>query len=204
MKIMFRKTHKDWKLFRDLTQIMESTAQKTPPDLFTAKVMEKLAAQKETSQSFSLRRLFPTSLNIGFQNAVTKTECAFYFLLTAFFYFILGLIMLIELPVPAVLNNNGWLFFQPLFGILLALELTAIGIVLYKKGDAAVRYARMGTLLYAALILLNFWIGAINIQIPAAILFVAIFSITGLGIAFLLGLAIYQYHSGTFFSEVRG
>ena len=86
---MFRKTHKDWKLFRDLTQIMESTAQKTPPDLFTAKVMEKLAAQKETSQSFSLRRLFPTSLNIGFQNAVTKTECAFYFLLTAFFYFIL-------------------------------------------------------------------------------------------------------------------
>ena len=153
---MFRKTHKDWKLFRDLTQIMESTAQKTPPDLFTAKVMEKLAAQKETSQSFSLRRLFPTSLNVGFQNAVTKTECAFYFVLTAFFYFILGLIMLIELPVPAVLNNNEWISFQPLFGILLALELTAIGIILYKKGDTAIRYARMGTLLYAALILLNF------------------------------------------------
>lgn len=201
---MFGKIDKNIEQFLDLTQIMESTSQKTPPDLFTAKVMEKLAGQKETSPSFSLRRLFPTSLNVGFQNAVTKAECVFYFLLTAFFYLILGLIMLIELPVPAVLNNNGWLFFQPLFGILLALELTAIGIVLYKKGDAAVRYARMGTLLYAALILLNFWIGAINIQIPAAILFVAIFSITGLGIAFLLGLAIYQYHSGTFFSEVRG
>lgn len=44
---------------------------------------------------------------------------------------------LIELPVPkSVLNNNEWISFQPLFGILLALELTAIGIVLYKKGDA--------------------------------------------------------------------
>mgnify|MGYP001182387408 FL=1 len=201
---MFGKTDKNIEQFRDLTQIMENTPHKTVPDVFTTKVMEKLASQKETSPSFSLRRLFPTSLNVGFQNAVTKTECAFYFLLTAFFYFILGLIMLIELPVPAVLNNNEWISFQPLFGILLALELTAIGIVLYKKGDAAVRYARMGTLLYAALILLNFWIGAIHIQIPAAILFVAIFSITGLGIAFLLGLAIAQYHSGTYFSEVRG
>ena len=201
---MFRKTHKDWKQFRDLTQIMENTLHKTVPDVFTTKVMEKLASQKETSQSFSLRRLFPTSLNVGFQNAVTKTECAFYFLLTAFFYFILGLIMLMELPMPAVLNNNGWLSFQPLFGMLLALELTAIGIILYKKGDTAIRYARMGTLLYAALILLNFWIGAIHIQIPAAILFVAIFSITGLGIAFFLGMAIARYQPGTIFSEVRG
>ena len=201
---MFGKTDKNIEQYRDLTQIMENTSHKTVPDVFTAKVMEKIAGQKETSPSFSLRRLFPTSLNVGFQNAVTKIECAFYFLLTAFFYFILGLIMWIELPVPAILNNNGWLSFQPLFGFLLALELTAIGIMLYKKGDSAIRYARMGTLLYAVLILLNFWIGAIHIQIPAAILFVAIFSITGLGIAFLLGLAIDQYHSGTFFSEVRG
>lgn len=200
---MFGKIDKNIEQFLDLTQIMESTSQKTPPDLFTAKVMEKLAGQKETSPSFSLRRLFPTSLNVGFQNAVTKTECAFYFLLTAFFYFILGLIMWIELPVPAILNNNGWLSFQPLFGILLALELTAIGIILYKKGDSAIRLVRIGTLLYAALIILNFWIGAIHVQIPAAILFVAIFSITGLGIAFLLGLAIARYHPGNIYSEVR-
>jgi len=201
---MFGTTDKNIEQFRDLTQIMENASHKTLPDVFTTKVMEKIAGQKEKSPSFSLRRLFPTSLNVGFQNAITKTECAFYFLLTAFFYFILGLIMLMELPMPAVLNNNGWLSFQPLFGMLLALELTAIGIILYKKGDTAIRYARIGTLLYAALILLNFWIGAIHIQIPAAILFVAIFSITGLGIAFFLGMAIARYQPGTIFSEVRG
>ena len=109
--------------------------------------------------------------------------------------------MWIELPVPAILNNNGWLSFQPLFGFLLALELTAIGIMLYKKGDSAIRFVRIGTLLYAALIILNFWIGAIHVQIPAAILLVAIFSIAGLGIAFLLGLAIDQYHPETISSE---
>lgn len=201
---MFKNEDHNFEQFRDLTQIMENTSRKTAPDIFTAKVMEKIAGGKETSQFFSLRRLFPTSLNMGFQNAVTKIECAFYFLLTAFFYFIFGLIMLIELPVPAVLSNNGWLSFQPLFGILLAMELMAIGIILYKKGDSAIRFARMGTLLYAALILLNFWIGAIHVQIPAAILFVAIFSMTGLGIAFFLGLAVDRYHPEAIFSEVRG
>ncbi len=201
---MFRKIDKDWKQFHDLTQIMENTAQKQVPDNFTSKLMEILPAKQQIVKAFSFKNLFPSYLNFGFQNTVTKTECAFYFLLTAFFYFILGLIMLMELPMPAVLNNNGWLSFQPLFGMLLALELTAIGIILYKKGDTAIRYARIGTLLYAALILLNFWIGAIHIQIPAAILFVAIFSITGLGIAFFLGMAIARYQPGTIFSEVRG
>ena len=106
--------------------------------------------------------------------------------------------MMIGIPLPVVMQNNRWLSFQPLFGLFLAVELTAIGIVLYKKGDSAIRFVRIGTVLYAALIILNFWIGTFYIQIPIAILFIAVFSMTGLVLAVLLGFAIDHYHPEIF------
>jgi len=201
---MLGKEDKNWEPFSDLAKIMEHTPQKNPPKNFTFKVMEKLSEKEMTVQSFSLQRLFSTNLNFGFSNLVTKKECAFYFFLTGFFYFILSLIMIIGLPIPAIMQNNSWLSFQPLFGLLLAAELMTIGIVLYTTGDYAVRFVRLGTVLYAALVILNFFIGALSVNVPAAIFFVMFFSITGLGIAFFLRLAIERYSPETIFSEVRG
>jgi hypothetical protein len=112
--------------------------------------------------------------------------------------------MMIGLPLPAVMQNNGWLSIQPLFGLLLSVELTAIGINVYKNGDSAFHLVRAGTLLYAALIILNGWLGVLYIKVPVVIIFTAVFSVTGLIIAVLLGLAIDHYHQETIFSEVRG
>ena len=201
---MFRKEDEKWKQFSDLTEIMENVGTKHAPENFTAKVMARLSEEKETVQLFSLKRLFFPSVNFGFQSNVTKTECAFYFFLTGFFYLILGLIMMIGLPLPVVMENNRWLSVQPFFGILLAFELTAIGILLFKKGSSAIRLVRIGTILYAALVILNFWIGTLYVQFPIAILFVSIFSLAGLGIAFLLGLAIDNYQPLNIPSEVHG
>lgn len=200
---MFGRQKDNWEQFRDLTEAMEHAEPKKPPEHFMLDVMTKLADEKRTTDYFSMSRLFLAHLNVGFQNSVTKTECAFYFLLTAFFYFILGLIMMIGLPLPAIMQNNSWLSFQPLFGLLLAAELTTIGIVLYKKGDSAFRFVRMGILLYVALVVLNYGMGAFYIQPVAAIIFVAVFSMTGLVLAVLLRLAIDHYHSEIVFSEVR-
>jgi hypothetical protein len=146
---------------------------------------------------------FTTNLNIGFSNPVTKTECAFYFLLTGFFYLVLGGILLLGLPLPAGLNHTGWLAVQPLVGLLFAAELIALGIAVYTNGESAVRFARVGTVFYAALIILNGFIGTLYINIPVAIFFAVTFSITGLGIAVLLELAVDRYHPETIFSEVR-
>ena len=201
---MFKRKDEDWQQFRDLTQIMENAEQKQPPEDFTAKVMARLSEEKETVQPYSLGRLFPTNFNFGFRNSVTKTECAFYFFLTGFFYFILGLIMLIGIPLPVIILNNGWFSFQPILGLLLAIELAALGIILYKKGDSAIRFVRMGTLLYAALIILNGWIGTFYIGFAASTFFIAVFSITGLVFAILLGLALDHYNPETIFSEVHG
>ncbi len=199
---MFGKENKNWDQFHDLIPIMENTPPKQVPVNFTSKLMERLPAEKETVQSFSLKRLFPSYLNFGFQNAVTKTECAFYFFLTGFFYFILGFIMAIGLPLPAIIHDNRWLSFQPLFGLLLAVELTAIGFLFYKKGDSAVHLVRIGTLLYAALIILNFGISALYIQTVTVVLFVAFFSLTGLVLAAFLRIAIEHYQPETKFAEV--
>lgn len=199
--MMFGSEKENWKQFRDLTEVMEHAEQKTPPKHFILGVMTKLAETKRTSESFSISRFFPTHLNAGFQNSVTTTEYACYFLLTAFFYFILGLIMMIGFPITVIMQNNLWLAFQPLFGLLLAVELAAIGIIIYKKDDTAIPLVRIGTMIYAALVVLNYGIGAFYIQPVAAIIFVAVFSITGLILAVLLRVATDQYQQESFFSE---
>jgi len=199
---MFGRKKENWEQFRDLINVMEHAEEKKPSEHFISDVMAKLAETKSTPDSFSFARLFPTHLNVGFQNSVTKTEYAFYFLLTAFFYFILGFIMMIGFPLAVMMQNNSWLSFQPLFGLLLSVELAAIGIIICKKGDAAIPLARMGTMIYAALVVLNYGIGAFYyIQPVAAIIVVAIFSMTGLVLAVFLRVATDQYQQESFFPE---
>ncbi|GAB6267955.1 MAG: hypothetical protein STSR0002_06960 [Smithella sp.] len=205
---MFKDEEKKWEYFRDLTGIMENTSPRHPPEGFTARIMARLPEEKATSWQLLLRQLFgnsafPTNLNIGFRNPVTKTECSFYFLLTGFFYLVLGLILMLGLPLPEGFHHPEWLAIQPLIGLLLAAELIALGIAVYTNGESAVRFVRAGVLLYAILIILNGLVGTLYIRIPVAIFFAAIFSITGLGIAVLLELAVDRYHPENIFSEVR-
>ena len=202
--MFINKEEEKWESFRDLTRIMENVPPMHPSEGFTTKVMARLSEEKETVKSFSLRRLLSTKLKLGFQPFITKKEFAFYFLLSGFFYLIMGLILMLGLPLPAGISPMGWFAIQPLVGLLFAAELTAIGVAVYKKGDSAVYVAQIGTVLYAALIILNGWVGTFYVHVPVAIFFAAIFSMTGLGIAVLLGLAIDRYHPETIFSEVRG
>jgi hypothetical protein len=190
--------------FGNLIEIMEKTPRRSAPDGFTEKVMARLSAEKEARRSFSLSGLFPTRLDFGFPGYVTRTECAFYFLLTAFFYFILGAIMMIGFPLPEIMRNNVWLSLQPLLGILLAAELAAIGFTLYKRGDSAAGLVRAGVILYAALIIINCALGAFYVNFSLAVISTIIFSISGLMIAFLLGTAVERCYPETIFSEARG
>lgn len=201
---MFSKEDEKWKPFSDLTDIMENAGSKHPPDNFTAKIMTRLSAEKETTQVFSFTQTFFPSIHFGFHRYVSKTECAFYFFLAGFFYLILGLIMVMGMPLPVVMENNRWLSVQPFFGILLAVQLIAIGLVFFKKGNSAIRIVRMGTTLYAALVILNFWMGTLYVQFSVVILYISIFSLAGLSIAYWLGLAIDYYQLFDISSEVRG
>ena len=192
--------------FRDLTEIMEKAPRQESPEGFTARVMARLPEGTAAVHRFSFRRpfgipAFTTDLTLGFRRPVTKTECAFYFLLTGFFYLVLGFIMMFGLQRLAGLLHPGWLSVQPFFGLLLAVGLAALGFVLYTNGRSAVRVARIGTVLYAALVFLNGWIGALWTHVPATVFFAAIFSVTGLGMAAFLGIAVDRYTPETISSQ---
>jgi hypothetical protein len=192
--------------FRDLTEIMEKTPRQEAPEDFTARVMARLPKEKEAVRRFSFRWLFrspvfTTDLTLDFRHPVTKTECAFYFLLTGFFYLVLGFIMMFGLQRIAGLLQPGWLSAQPFFGLLLAAGLATLGVVLYTKGRSAVRVARIGTALYAVLVFLNGSIGALWTPIPVAVFLSAIFSVTGLGMAAFLGIAVDHYAPETISSQ---
>lgn len=202
------KDEKEWEHFRDLTGIMENTSTQQPPEGFTAGIMARLPEEKTARPQFFLKQLFgnsifPTNLNIGFRNPVTKKECSFYFFLTGFFYLILGLILMLGLSLSGGLHYPEWLTFQPLIGLLLAVDLVALGIAVYKSGESAIRFTRIGIVLYAVLVILNGLVGTLYIRIPVAIFFAAIFSITGLGITILLRMAVDSYYPENIFSEVR-
>ena len=200
LRIVFTDEEEKWARFRDLTEIMEKAPQQEAPEGFTARVMARLPEGKAIVRPF-WTPAFTTDLTLGFWRPVTKTECAFYFLLTGFFYLVLGFIMMFGLQRLAGLLHPGWLSVQPLFGLLLAVGLTALGFLLYTNGRSAVRVARIGTVLYAALVFLNGWIGALWTHVPVAVFFAAIFSVTGLGMAAFLGIAVDRYTPETISSQ---
>jgi len=78
---------------------------------------------------------------------------------------------MLGLSLSGGLRYPEWLTIQPLIGLLLAAELIVLGIAVYKSGESAIRFTRIGIVLYAALIILNGLAGALYIRIPAAILF---------------------------------
>jgi len=194
----------DFSRFRDLTNIMETTPRKKVPEEFTKEIMDGISKETPVQSWSSFRDLRAVPLRFGFQNVVGKTECSFYFMITGYFYFILGLMMMVGLPLPVVMKTNGWLSFQPVFGLLLAAELVITGAILYKKGESAMGVVRLGTVLFAFLLILNCGMGALYVQHRMLLLFLMFFSLFGLLLAVLLGMAVERCHPYSISSEVTG
>jgi len=208
---MFKGEEEKWARFHDLIQMMKNVPPNRPPESFTANVMARLSERKANVRQFSLRQLFgipafTTNLTIGFRSSVTKTECAFYFLMTGFFYLVLGLILMFSLQqLTTGLPVVSWLKIQTVFYLLAALCLMVLGAAFYTAGAVAVPVARIGTVLYALLVILNGLTGVISTHVPAAIFFSAIFAVGGVIMAALLGIAVDHYAPESISSqEVRG
>jgi len=192
--MMFSNEEEKLARFRDLTEIMAKAPRQETPDGLTGRIMARLPERKATVRRLFRTPVFATDLTFGFRRPVAKTECAFYFLLIGFFYFVFGIILMIGLKsMTANLPVTVWLGIQPAFSLLTALCLIAIGVGLYVDGDTAVRVARIGTLLYAVLIILNGWIGIVSTHVPVAAFFSTTFSTAGVMMAAFLGIAVKHY-----------
>jgi len=196
---MFKDEEEKWARFHDLIHMMENVPPKQPPEGFTANVMARLPERKANVRQFSLRQLFgapdfATDITIDFRSSVTKMECAFYFLLTGFFYLVLGIILMLGLKqLTTGLPFASWLKIQTVFYLLEAFCLMVLGAILYIDGTISVRIARIGTALYAVLAITNGLTGAISTHFPAAIFFSTTFAVGGVIMAAFLGIAVDHY-----------
>lgn len=201
---MFQRRIRELSQFKHLIEIMEQTPRHDVPSDFTDNVMAGVSADRPMSPAFSAKNLSAVGFALGFRRLVTRMECSFYFFMTGFFYFILGLILMAGFWIAGDFHPGGWLAVQPFFSILLAMILSLTGMAVGKNGESAMPFVRAGILLYTVFIILNGWMGVLTLKIPSAVFVTVIFSAAGLGMAFLLGLAINRYRPGTIFSEVRG
>ena len=125
---MFTKEEKKWVyFFRDLTEIMEQAPRQKPPEGFTARVMERLPKGKGAVQRFSFWRSFwtpvlATYISRSLQLPATKSECAFYFFLTGFFYLVLAFVLFLWIrDLSGDVTGSSWLRVQPFIGFFLVL-----------------------------------------------------------------------------------
>jgi hypothetical protein len=196
---MFKDEEERWARYFDLTQIMENVPPKQPSEGFAARVMALLPERKANVRQFSLHQFFgapafATNIVIDFRSSVQKTECAFYFFLTGFFYLVLGIILMLGLAqMTTGLPFASWLKIQTFFYLLEAFCLTALGAILYIDGTISVRIARIRTVLYAVLVIMNGLTGVISTHFPAAIFFSSTFAVGGMIMAAFLGIAVDHY-----------
>ncbi|MGD2271786.1 MAG: hypothetical protein PVI06_15395, partial [Desulfobacterales bacterium] len=131
-----------------------------PPDL-TEKVMSRIAARKQRPIYEQIREAF-NKINIRRWTEVSdRTECALCFFMAGFFYFVFAFVLLMGLKaVGARIQLAGWIIVQPQLAFIIALGFSAIGIILIKKSDSAVKIAQVGSIIYIGFSVFN----AIGIQ----------------------------------------
>jgi len=150
-----------WEQFRNLTEIMEKTPRQEPPEGFTAMVMARLPEGKGAVRGFSRWRpiwmpALTALLNRLFPMPATKTECAFSFFLTGFFYLVLAFVLFLGMrDLSGDIAGSSWLRVQPFIGFFLAFWFFAFSILLRGRWPAGLTAARIAVFIYLEIILIN-------------------------------------------------
>lgn len=158
---MFNDEEEKLARFRDLTEIMEKAPRQEPPEGFTARVMARLPEGKGDVRRFLFLRPFWTPaftiyLTRGFRPPVTKTECAFYFFLTGFFYLVLGFVLFLGMrDLSGDVAGSSWLRVQPFIGFFLALWFFAFSILLRGRRPVGLKAARIAVFIYLEIVMIN-------------------------------------------------
>lgn len=180
--------------FLDLTEITEKASHQESPEA----ALRSLPGGKAAAWRPFWTSAFATDLILGFLRPVTKRECAFYFLLTGFFYSVFGLILMLgQKRLTMDMYLASWLEMQTVLNLIAAFCLIVSGAALYVDGDLAARVVRIGTAVYAGVVILNGWNGAVSIHMPAAVFFSMTSAAAGLIIAAFLTLAVDRYNKTT-------
>jgi hypothetical protein len=130
-----------------------------PPEGFTAGVMAALAGERRRKQPGRLesvwrRQLVPRLRSLT--DTASSREIAGCFLLAAFFYFVLGGVLLFGFHrLGPLVTRTGWLALQPRLALAFAAGLAVMGLLIRNGGDRAVRTAYAGLRLYIVVVAAN-------------------------------------------------
>ncbi len=177
---------------KDIIDLIKSTPAIEPPDDFTARVMARLPEGKADFWRFSFRRpfgipAFTTDLTFGFRRPVTKTECAFCYILTGIFYLITGFVLIFGFAGAAGEGAMAqWILVQPRLMIAAALWLSGLGGILYLSDRTKMEAAKIATVIYIMFVFLSGSVVITLYRMPVLMASTGLFVISGVVMGILL------------------
>jgi hypothetical protein len=175
-----------WKELDRIAAMARLSPQIAPPADLDAKVMARIDALRPTVwirvREFLLQPV-DTRVDFGkaFSGSVSGSECSFYFIMAGFYFLIVGLILMFGLgKFGGEWLTVGWVRMQPHIVLATAVWLVVLGIFILKDGEVAARVARIGTVAYIGLLILD--AVAIHITAGFSVALVFLFSFIGTGV----------------------
>lgn len=157
-----------------------------PPADLDAKVMARIEALKPSLwvrvREFLLQPVDTRiDLTRAFSGSLSGSECSFYFIMAGFYFLIVGLILMFGLGrLGGEWLMVKWVRMQPHLVLMTAVWLVVLGIFILRDGGAAARVARIGTVSYIGLLILDAVAIHVTAGFPVALVF--FFSFIGTGV----------------------
>jgi len=176
--------------FQHIIQIMRQTTPVQTPDNFTERVMGLLPKHLPDSWQPNYVRI----LN-ALTEATTWTECSLCFFMAGFFYLIMGIVLIPGLKkLGDQMSVANWIMIQPQIALITAFGFLVLGVLLLKKGVAAVRMVHLCTLIYIGLAIMNGIAVGKAFGSPSVTVGIPLFMMVGILMGGFLAVVLQKYH----------
>jgi len=188
-----------WRDLENIASLTRLTPRAEPPADLDARVMARIESIKPDLWSRAREFLLqPVDTRIDFKRAfsgsVSGSECSFYFIMAGFYFLIVGLILLFGIGrFGGEWLMVRWVRMQPHVALTTAVWLVVLGVFILKDGEVAARVARVGTVVYIVILLLDAVAIHLTVGFPLALVFLFSFIGTGILAGVFLAKIIWNY-----------
>jgi hypothetical protein len=181
-----------WKELDAIVRMMREEPAPEPTAGLGERVMSRVRAHRPSPWKILGEALLrPHTVSFHPLNAlrspVSGQECSFYFIMVGVFYAILGIVLMIGFhSLGATLAQPVWVRWQPQIALFTAVCMVAMGVYLLKDGKLALRFARIGALVYLGFALLNGIFVSLEWDIPVSAFVSLLSALIGLPTGFFL------------------
>lgn len=145
--------------YKDIIGVIKETPPVHPSDDFTERVMGLIPVNQPRiwwRLKDAILRPGSTPMFKTLTEAHSWAECSFCFLLAGFFYFVMGIVLILgfktlgtQMPVAR------WIAYQPQIAFMTAFGFILLGISLLKKNLLVIKMAHLGTFIYIGFAVIN-------------------------------------------------